>query len=299
MQNATCPMPQTMSEQRDIQSAFLAALKENGIPPCPAVLVQVGAEMRKDDPDLRRLADFISADVAIAGGVLKTANSPFFGTRRRVATVMDALILLGLDTTSQAVACVALHEAFPNFRGMDRFWDASAKIARLSGALAQLRRWPGVRPQDAYTYGLFRDCGIAVLLQRFSERYIDVLSSANTRGDRSFTEVEDEVMPANHAVVGAMLTQSWWLPEGICGAIRNHHDVAALDELGAARLGVQRASRTLIAVAQTAEYILQQKTGLSSTREWEKLGPACLQQLGLNDAELATLIEDSADAIAG
>lgn len=297
MQNASCPNPQTMSDQADLRTAFLAALKENGIPPCPAVLIKVSEEMRKDEPDLRRLADFISADVGIAGGVLKTANSPYFGMRRRVSSIMDALLLLGLDTTGQAVACVAINQAFPNFRGMDRFWDSSAKVARLASSLAQQRRWPGVRPQDAYTFGLFRDCGIAVLLQRFGERYIEVLSGANAATDRSFTDVEDAAMPANHTVVGGMLTQSWWLPEGIVSAVRHHHDIAALDELGGARLGVQRASRNLIAIAQTAEHLLQRKTGLCATKEWDKLGTACLHQLGLEESDLDALMEETDAAL--
>lgn len=298
MQNPQQLTPQPASDPQQVQAAFLTSLKENGIPPCPAVLVQVGNEMRKEEPDTRRLAALISSDVGIASGVLKTANSPYFGLRRRVSSVMEAVQVLGLETTSQAVACVALHEAFPHVRGMESFWDTSAKIAQLSGALAQQRRWHGVRSQDAYTFGLFRDCGIAVLLQRFGERYVEVLSRASTTTDLSFTDIEDQTIPANHAIVGGMLTQSWWLPEGINSAVRNHHDISALDELGAARLGMQRASRSLVAIAHTAEHILQLKTGLRTTAEWDRLGAACLQQLGLAEDELPPLMAEMDEALA-
>ena len=128
------------------------SLKDNGIPPCPAVLQKIRAEMRRDDPDLRRVAHTIGADVALAAGLIKTANSPYFGTRRRATSVMDALMLLGLDIASRAVACIALEQLFPNPRGIERFWDASAHIAQLSGWLARERRWPGLGAEDAYPF---------------------------------------------------------------------------------------------------------------------------------------------------
>jgi hypothetical protein len=113
-----------------------------------------------------------------------------------------------------------------------------------------------VRADDAYTFGLFRDCGIVILLRRFGT-YRDILMRANRDGERLFTH-ELDALPTHHAVVGSLLAQNWWLPEIISQAIRSHHDPEMLDRFDS---GLPLASRRLIAIAQTAERLVQTATG--------------------------------------
>ncbi|MDP1940976.1 MAG: HDOD domain-containing protein [Gallionella sp.] len=261
-----------------------------GIPPCPIILERFMTEARQDEPDFKRLASVIGTDVGLSAGLIKTANSPYFGMRQRVRSVNEALVILGLKTASRAVAGLVLSKAFPNVANLERFWDASARIALLSGWLAQHLNISGLQADDAYTFGLFRDCGIPVLLGHFP-RYENVLVAANGDVTRSFTEVEGVELPTNHAMVGCMLAQNWWLPEEICLAIRNHHDVVALASVDS-KLPVL--SRRLIAIAQLAEYIVQQQLGLSMTQEWTKLGATCLQILDIDEASLDALCAEAA-----
>lgn len=279
------------NKDNPLNREFQSALRDNRIPPCPIALERIAHEMERTEPDFRHLTQIISSDVALAAGLVKLANSPYFGAQRRISSVSEALLLLGLDTASQAVACIALAEAFPNMRSMERFWDSSAQIANLSGWLANHRQWPGVRPQEAYTYGLFRDCGIAVLLQHFPD-YTRILQSANSEQFRTFTDVEDELLPTNHVVMGSLMTQSWWLPDNICKAVRHHHEIPEEPELQ------QAPFRYLVAISQLAEHLLQQSTGRSRTHEWDKLGAACLEQLGIEESELAALEERTGEVIA-
>jgi HD-like signal output (HDOD) protein len=116
---------------------------------------------------VKRIGQLISADVSLAAGLIKTANSPYFGLRNRARSAHDALLMLGLDVASRAVATISLRQAFPSNGQLERFWGASAQIAALSGWLAEELPNRRVRTHDAYTYGLFRDCGIAMLLRRF------------------------------------------------------------------------------------------------------------------------------------
>jgi HD-like signal output (HDOD) protein len=269
----------------EVDSLFERAILDVGIPPCPVILNRFMAEAEKDDPDYHRLASIIGTDVGLSAGLIKTANSPYFGMRQRVRSVNEALAVLGLNTASRAVAGIVLRNAFPHVPNLERFWDASSRIARLSGWLAQHLEIRGLRPDDAYTFGLFRDCGIPVLLGRFPN-YEAVLTAANRETKLGFTDIENAELPTNHAMIGCILAQSWWLPDEICLAIRNHHDVA---ELESATSGLPMLSRRLIAVAQLSEHILQQQLGLSLTQEWPKLGAACLQILDLSGEQLEAL----------
>ena len=193
--------------------------------------------------------------------------------------------MLGLDVASRAIAGINLRKAFPADVRLERFWHSSAQIAALSGWLAQVVGRGRVRADDAHTFGLFRDCGIPVLLRRFPA-YQRVLASANDDAIQPFTLVEQlglPEFPIDHTLVGYLLAQNWWLPEEICLAIRHHHEVSAMESDCS---GLPAITRGLIAVGQLAEYILQELTGGSRTREWSKLGPACLRVLELPKSEL-------------
>lgn len=273
----------------DVDNLIERTILDIGIPPCPVILDRFINETRRDEPDFTRLANIIGTDVALSAGLIKTANSPFFGMRQRVRSVNEALSILGLKSASRAVAGIILRKAFPNVPNLERFWDASARIALLSGWLAQNLDIRGLRAEDTYTFGLFRDCGIPVLLGRFPD-YEQILAAANNEAERCFVDVENAGLPTNHAMVGCILAQSWWLPEEICLAIRNHHD---LDALTSASSHLPMVSRRIIATAQLAEHIVQQQLGLSMTREWDKLGEACMQLLEIDDERLEALYVES------
>jgi HD-like signal output (HDOD) protein len=288
--SATKPSASTTN----VEAALERSVQAINIPPRPAILQRIMAEIDEYDPDLEALGKLISADVALAAGLIKTANSPFFGFGNRARSVHSALLLLGLDAICHAVAAISLRRAFPNSTHYERFWDSSAKIAALSRWLAKRLPASNLRTDDAYTFGLFRDCGIVVLLRQYPD-YAKTLTMANQESDAAFTAVELRQHPTDHTVVGCLLAQNWWLPDVICQAIRHHHNptsmVAAASTLPAASSG-------LIAVGQTAEFLLQSLTGECQTQEWPKLGAACLSTLQLTENDVSWLVKDAGEVLA-
>lgn len=247
--------------------------------------------MQRGEPDFKRISELISADVSLAAALLKVANSPVFGLGRRVRNIPDALLILGLKMTVETIAGIALQNIFSDVPSLERFWDSSAKVAHISRWLTrQLKASVSVHPDDAFTFGIFRDCGIPVIMRPFPE-YVEVLQRANAEQVRPFTEVEDEALTINHAVFGSELAEEWCLPEETMLAIRMHHDHGAL-ALSASHT-LPQAARELIAIAQLAEYMVQLKTGKSKTSEWSKMGSATLLLLGLDDAALRAIEEDA------
>lgn len=275
------------AESSRVEALLGKAVGDIGIPPCPAVLTQITAEMARDEPDFTRLESIISSDVALAGGLVALANSPFFGVRLRVRSVRQALQMLGLGMASRAIAGLILRKMFPPSAAMERFWDSSARIARLSGWLAGGPHVAvKVRADEAYTFGLFRDCGIPVLLRRFPQ-YPAALSQANTDEQGDFTAIEESHCKTNHAAIGCLLAQAWWLPDEVSLAIRHHHDCRRLAPGRNADL--PSGAIALIAIAHLAEHLLQEHTGLSRTAEWRKVAGTCLSVLGITDQGLAEI----------
>lgn len=266
-----------------------STLLDIGIPPRPEILDRIADEMNKVEPDFNALAHIISADVALSASLIKITNSSFFGFRSRVHSVNEALMVLGLDVASRAVAGIVLRRSFPATPRLERFWDASARIARLSGWLAQRVTPNTLRPDEAYTFGLFRDCGIPVMFARYPG-YFGILAEANHEADERFTTVEDNHLPTNHAIVGCLMAQNWWLTEETCLAIRYHHEVSIIDT---PTIPPTMNSRCQVAIAQLAEYLLQQQTGLSHTREWDKLGTAILRLLNITEEDMKNLVAEA------
>ena len=283
---------QAPAELSPVDTLLEQTIRDIDIPPRPLIIERIQAEMRNDDANLKSLGQLIGADVSLAAGLIKTANSPYFGTRNRMRSVDQALSVLGLKTASLAIAGIALRNAFPATAQLERFWHTSAQIAALSGWLAQTRLSGKLRADDAYTYGLFRDAGIAIMLRHFPS-YRETLASANQDCERPFTSAERQAFPTDHAMIGSVLALDWWLPEEISRAIRFHHQTSAGFEPG-----LSPATRYLIATSQLAEHLVQKITGRCHTSEWPKLGPICLQLLALTEDDLAIIYQDAAAILA-
>jgi HD-like signal output (HDOD) protein len=286
---------QAQHSASEIETRIGVELRNIGIPPRPAILSRIDAELHKDQPDFNMLADVISSDVGLAASVIKVSNSPYFGFNGKVRSVMEALLVLGLKVTVHTIAGIALQRTFPRIPSLERFWDSTARTARVCGWLAvRFKGRTKLRPDDAYTFGLFRDCGIPLLMIPFPE-YPEILRQANNETERLFTAVEDERLSINHALIGSEMAEEWRLPAEIHDAIRHHHDVAALTGALAGSLNLK--TREFIAIAQIGEYLIQQCTGQNRTQEWGKLGEAAMQQFDVSSAELDALVGESREVI--
>lgn len=275
---------------KDVESS----LEGMEIPPCPGILEQIFLESRQEEPDFMRLAALISEDMALAASLIKTVNSPYFGLQRRATSVQEALMLLGLELAARMVAGILLRHSFPRRADLDTLWDASIKVAVMSQWLTvRLGRGLGVRPADAYTFGLFRDCGMAILQLRHKD-YPAVTLHARADATEPFTAAEQAALGLNHAVVGAKLASEWRLSETLAWAILMHHAIAGpMSELDDAQ-GLR-----LIALAQLADKLLQDNGQLAADHEWDKLGARCLEVLNLDPPAYESLAEAAGLFIVG
>jgi HD-like signal output (HDOD) protein len=289
-----------MSADEPIQSLpqqqFVAVLGDEmggiKIPTRPAILAAITRELHAAAPNYAMLEGTIALDVSLSGALVKIANSALFGSYGSVRTIKGALQRLGLGLVANTIAALALRNTFAHVPNLERFWDSSARIAQLSAWLAPRFVIEGrkVRADEAYTFGLFRDCGIPVLMSFYST-YFDVLKAANEDSSRAFTAVEEEDIGIDHTIIGSMLIKEWELPAEFGSAIEIHHNVGVLNNPDAA--SISDLSRYLVAIAQLAEFLFQRITGLNKTCEWEKLGKACCAILCIHDEDIERMIEDS------
>lgn len=268
------------------------ALQGISVPAQPQIMVDLQMELYMPDPDLPAIARLIAQDPGLAGAVLKVANSPLFSAGARLASVEQAVAVLG----SQAVIALINAQSIKGEMAdetivtLNRFWDDAQDVASASAALASHL---GVPSQDeAYALGLFHDCGVPLMLKRFPN-YMGVLESAYgaTNEGHRVVDTENGAFNTNHAVVGYYTARAWRLPTLVCTAIANHHNVpAVLDE--------ERSQHTplknLLAVLKMAEHISHSHLvlgGQAEDHEWNRIGAQVLDYAGLTEYEFDNLRE--------
>ena len=262
------------------------ALKGVSIPSCPAVLGQLMDELRQPQVSGKRIAALIGKDVGLAAMVVKSANSPLFGGGRRIASIDEAIRLLGFGMLANLVQEALLRSAIAEpGAALERFWDNSRYTAAASALIA--RKTGCARPETAYTFGLFHDCGIPLLVKRFPD-YKRILGTANQATGRWFTDVEDEALDTNHATIGYLLARSWGLTDAVCTGILCHHDYSVF----APDSGLEVEAQTLIALNLVAEYVAGTHLRTRRDAEWDKGREAVARFLGYAPTELDDLADD-------
>jgi HD-like signal output (HDOD) protein len=277
--------PQNFDEI-EFEAARIA--KQLDIPPCPAILVRFNNEFCMPEPDLRRIALLISADVGLAATLLKTVNSPFYGLTHKATSVQQALSIIGLRAGANLVSGLLLRNAFPADSGpaMQRYWDSSMRIAGLAAAIASRVR--DVDPDQAHTYVLFRDCGMLVMLRKFPH-YADIMAQSATVPGEQLVRIEDSRFNFNHARVACALARSWSLQEELCDAIFNHHQFA---EMAQGKPGAEPVRRKLVAFGLLAEQIAALHMNEGLRPDWVAGERFVLEALGIEAEDIVALSED-------
>ena len=173
----------------------------------------------------------------------------------------------------------------------ESFWARSQSVAQLAMLIADDRvAVCNIFPDQAYLAGIFHDCGVLLLLQRFSSYCKEM--RLEDQGRWVDLGEEDRKFSAEHSVVGYIVARHWHLPDFICDAIRYHHEI---NELG------QHAARTMVAILQLA-IELYYRTQHVENPEWAKVADEVLPELGLGaDAlpEFADIVTERYYAQAG
>lgn len=257
----------------------LAVLASSGIkiPPQPHVLLELRKRLESENFTVRGLARIIGQDPGLSAMLFKAARSPVFGRSKKLENLEQVLMLIGVKQTFNLVQAAALSSTVTDKsrKAFDIFWTRANEVAKIAALIAADRvSVCNVFPDQAYMAGIFHECGVPVLMQRFP-KYCASLSLDNASCWPDLAE-EDAKFDIDHCTVGYLVARHWHLPDFICAAIRYHHEMPT-DELGA--------SCTLVATLQLAIHFFNRVSN-AADRLWEKIGPEVLSELGIHPSGL-------------
>lgn len=86
-----------------LQTCQELVVRDGEIPPLPHVYTQLVGQLSRGDVDLDRVADLISADVALTSSLLRVINSALFNLPREILSVREAVVYLGVKIVRSLV----------------------------------------------------------------------------------------------------------------------------------------------------------------------------------------------------
>lgn len=261
------------------------------IPSKPQILTEIEKILQADEPDMMALADLVASDIGVSSVVLKTINSPYYGMRRTISEIKQAVMLLGMEIIRALVVGVILRSAYTQKSciSLERFWDTTTDIANTMVFIGG-RMKEKVPLEKLYTVGLFENCSIPAFAIKFPD-YKEVLAYIDEHEDLIATTVEDQRYKTNHAVMGYYIASAWGLPKEICKIILNHHDADFLN------IETDEETRLLFATLKTAENIVNCVRRYKDISDWVHIGPDALECLHICQDEYNDILDDVADML--
>jgi putative nucleotidyltransferase with HDIG domain len=196
------------------------------LPAMPAVMLKVRKLIQLPGTSPSQLAKIIETDPAMVAGILKVANSAYYGFRGKVSTIQHASALFGTRRLADLITAISAGGVLG--KAMDGYglkagdmWRHSIMVACTAGELAAALGDESL--DSAYMAGLLHDMGKIILDPYVKERKVLFEQYFEAHPQKTIQDAERDILGFDHAVIAAILCEKWSLPRSISFGIRNHH----------------------------------------------------------------------------
>ena len=206
-------------------------LKESErIEPVPQVIHQLMELV--DDPEVpvSEITELILYEPVVTANLLKLANSAAFGFKKKVNSVHDAVVLMGLKRVVELVLLNSVTKPLKSsHKGYDleegQLWKQSVACALMAIAIADAVDSP--TKHLVFTAALLKDIGI-IVMDRYMGDAVDQIQQAMEADNLGLVAAERQVLGIDHARLGGRIAANWNFSSAIVTTIENHHLVDAL-----------------------------------------------------------------------
>ena len=235
------------------------------------------------------LVQVIDKDPVVTVKVLRAVNSAYYSLPKQITSINHAVVYLGFNTIKNLALSIAAIGMLPasNAAGFDgqQYLIHSLSTAGIAKQLAL--RVDGAEPMDCFIAGLLHDFGKVVFAQYMSQEFRQALQISQLN-QSSLHVALNELIGADHSVVGAMLVEKWRFPADLIETIRHQHTPELMDT-------------PMIACVFAANQISKKLAfGFGGNACIHELPPSIVQRLGgtlddviLSLGDLSSVLEDA------
>jgi putative nucleotidyltransferase with HDIG domain len=193
--------------------------------PIPQITTQLMEIAQNPDSALKEAAVLITHDATLTANLLRTVNSAHFGLRRKIESVQEAVVLMGLNSIMDLVL---LQTTAGRLKAAQTGYDLSAgelwRHAAVSAILARkiAERVEADNVNRIFTCALLKDIGKLVLNQ-YVRAAGEEIQRLVCQDEYCFLDAEREVLGIDHAEIGGQIAERWNFTPEMAFLIRNHH----------------------------------------------------------------------------
>lgn len=195
------------------------------VPSLPSLYSKLTDELEKEDPNVKVIGKIIQQDIGMTVKLLQIVNSAFFGLRRDITDVTDAIHILGTETIKSLTLSLGVFSQFEKSSGiteeLTNVWQHSIKVGWLAKNIAT--KQGSEKSNDSFTAGLLHDIGKIVLAVNMPEKYKKIQNIEQEENQEKYV-LEKETFQTTHSAVGAYLLGLWGLPRSTVEAVAFHQN---------------------------------------------------------------------------
>lgn len=214
--------------EEDILDLLIDSLEEHTVdlPPFPPTASKLMGKGGKA-PDDEEVLEIVKTDPALAGNVVKVANSPFYMAAAQVSSLDSAIMRIGVNQVRRVALATVMGSSF-EVEGFETVINSS-RMHSLATALCGewLAEAFEVDPAQAFLAGLLHDAGELAIYRLLRHAY-DVSGGKTEPWKRNLPFVQG-LARRYHPHLGALFIFSWELPSSVANSLVYHHHPYAFE----------------------------------------------------------------------
>ena len=246
------------------------------LPLLPAVADQVLMVCNNPNADSTKLSTLIQQDQALAGQILRIANSPAYLPRSPIASLQQAITWLGLNMLGCLAFSISVQSGVFVTKGYENEIQAQWRHALASGLYGrEIARRIRHNAENAFLCGLLHSIGQPVVVHL-------ILQSTQDWQEQLPWSVINELIQEFHVLVGTQLAIAWKLPEPVQEAIRLSSDETYVEAISPTKGAI---------ITCLANHLASYTLGSSSLDEETLRTLPVVQDLNFYPDDMDTLLE--------
>jgi len=192
------------------------------IPSHSQIVFKILNLLKDEYVSIDELEKFISHDKGFTARFLRIANSPFYGLTRKVKTLKDSLLIIGLNTAKSLILATSTIYLYKNFGPFEKkLYEHSLAVGLCASLLSNYTN--SFKPEEALASGILHDLGKIFINNAMPEAYQKIYEKIHET-EKSTIQLEEENLGINHCEVGATVAEKWNYPDEIKITIQYHNE---------------------------------------------------------------------------
>lgn len=215
-------VPTQQAESDTLRNRITTKLEQDAfdLPLLPVVATQVLHLSGDPNADVTKLSTLIQQDQALAGQILRIANSPAYASRSPIVSLQQAIAWLGMNILAGLAFSVSVQSGVFKVQGYEKEVQALWRQALATGLYGkEIARRNRHNVENAFLCGILHTIGKPLLI------HLILQDNDNHSFQPSWT-IMDPVIQELAIVAGTKLAMAWQLPEPVQEAIQFYPDGA-------------------------------------------------------------------------